>query len=321
MQSSQTQSRPLPPLIECVPNFSEGRDPAKLEAIVRAILDGPEILLLDSTMDADHNRSVVTFAGTEEVVGQAALRGIGRAADLIDITVHRGVHPRIGAADVIPLIPLCGARMDGCIRIARWIAEQAARTLHIPSYLYEAAAYRPERRNLEIVRRGQFEELRHKVQSDPNRTPDFGEARLHPTAGAVAVGARDLLVAFNVNLSTSDVSVAKSIARKIRASNGGLPCVKSLGFYLPSRNLAQVSINLTDFRITSLGAVFEAVRKEACGLGVNVLESEIIGLIPAAAINEALASEMHIRNFDRDVILENRLEKAVMRSGWPRTDC
>ncbi|HTV53496.1 MAG TPA: glutamate formimidoyltransferase, partial [Terriglobia bacterium] len=256
MQSSEIKS--LPPLIECVPNFSEGRDAAKLDAIIEAILDGPEILPLDSTMDVDHNRSVVTFAGREETVGQAALRGIGRAVELIDISVHKGVHPRIGAADVVPLVPLCGARMESCIRIARWIAEEAVRRFNVPSYLYEAAAYRPDRRNLETVRRGQFEELRHKIQSDPERVPDFGERRLHPTAGALAVGARDLLVAFNVNLATSDVSRAKSIARSIRASNGGLPCVKSLGFYLPSRNLAQVSINLTDFRTTSLGAVFGA---------------------------------------------------------------
>jgi glutamate formiminotransferase / formiminotetrahydrofolate cyclodeaminase len=315
MQSFETQSSALPPLIECVPNFSEGRDAAKLEAIIQAILDGPEILLLDSTMDVDHNRSVVTFAGSEEVVGHAALRGIGRAVDLIDLSVHRGVHPRIGAADVVPLVPLCGARMEACIRIARWIAEEAARRFNLPSYLYEAAACRPDRRNLETVRRGQFEELRNKIQSDPERIPDFGERRLHPTAGALAVGARDLLVAFNVNLATSDVSRAKSIARSIRASNGGLACVKSLGFYLPSRNLAQVSINLTDFRTTPLGNVFEAVREEARRLDVNVLESEIIGLIPAAAIDETLAAEMRVRNFDRDLILESRLEKAVMRDG------
>jgi glutamate formiminotransferase len=311
MQSSETQSRALPPLIECVPNFSEGRDAAKVEAIIQAICKGPGVLLLDRTMDVDHNRSVVTFAGTEETVGQAALRGIGRAVDLIDMNLHRGVHPRIGAADVVPLIPLRGASMEACIRIARWVAEDAARRYSLPAYLYEAAACRPDRRNLEIVRRGQFEKLLDKIQSDPDRIPDFGERRLHPTAGALAVGARDLLVAFNVNLATTDVSIAKLIARKIRASNGGLPCVKSLGFYLPSRNLAQVSINLTDFRTTSLATSFEVVRTEANGLGVDILETEIIGLIPAAAIDDALATEMRVRNFDRDLILENRLEKAV----------
>jgi glutamate formiminotransferase len=312
MQSSGTQSSELSPLIECVPNFSEGRDEAKLDAIIRAILDGPKVLLLDSTMDADHNRSVITFAGAEQTVGEAALRGIGRAVELIDINRHLGVHPRIGAADVVPFIPICGARMESCVRIARRVAEEVARKFNIPAYLYEAAAYRHDRRNLEIVRRGQFEELRDKIQTDAHRVPDFGERRLHPTAGAVAIGARDLLVAFNVNLTTPEVATAKLIARKIRASNGGLPCVKSLGFYLPSRNLAQVSINLTDFKATPLAKVFEAVRKEANQLGVDVLESEIIGLIPAAAIDEPLAAEMRIRGFDRDLILENRLEKAVM---------
>jgi glutamate formiminotransferase len=321
MEIPKHQPNALPPLIECVPNFSEGRDASKVEAIIQAISGGPEVLLLDSTMDVDHNRSVVTFAGAEQSVGEAALRGIGRAVELIDISQHLGVHPRIGAADVVPFVPIHGDQMGTCVRIARRVAEEAARQFNLPTYLYEAAAYRHDRRNLENVRRGQFEELRDKIQTDPHRVPDFGERRVHPTAGAVAVGARDLLVAFNINLTTSNISVAKLIARKIRASSGGLPCVKSLAFYLPSRNLAQVSINLTDFRSTPLAIVFEAVRKEANASGVGILESEIIGLIPAAAINEDLAAEMRIRNFSRELILENRLEAVADDKTLLKADC
>lgn len=300
-----------PSLIECVPNFSEGRDAAKIAAIVQAILDGPQVLLLHQTMDVDHNRSVVTFAGTEHSVAEAALRGITRAAEVIDMNCHQGVHPRIGAADVVPFIPLSGSRMEACAGAARWVAQEMARRLAIPTYLYEAAAYRDDRRHLELVRRGQFEELREKIKTDPERFPDFGEPRLHPTAGASAIGARGPLVAFNINLKTPDVSIAKLIARKIRASNGGLPCVKALGLYLPSRNLAQVSINLTDFRNTPLIVVFEEVRNEANRLGAKIMESEIVGLIPAAAISESDAAQLKVRNFSTDLILENRLARVL----------
>jgi glutamate formiminotransferase/formiminotetrahydrofolate cyclodeaminase len=311
MQCSETQVTALPALMECVPNFSEGRDMAKIEAIIQAILDGPDVLLLHHTRDVDHNRSVITFVGAERSVGDAAVRGIGRAAELIDLRRHQGVHPRIGAADVVPFVPLSGSRMEDCVCIASRVAEETASRFKIPAYLYEAAARRNGRRYLEMVRRGQFEELREKIKTDPDRLPDFGEPELHPAAGAVAVGARDLLVAFNINLTTPDVSIARSVARAIRASNGGLPCVKALGLYLPSRNLAQVSINLTDFRTTPLAAVFEAVRKEANRLEAEILESEIVGLIPAAAIAESDAAELQIRNFDEDLILENRLARVL----------
>jgi glutamate formiminotransferase len=314
MQSTAISPSGSVPIIECVPNFSEGRDAAKIESIVAAILDGPEVILLHKTMDVDHNRAVVTFAGTKISVGEAALRGIGRAADLIDINPHQGVHPRIGSADVVPFTPLCGSRMEDCVHVARWVAEQTARRFKIPAYLYEAAVHRPDRRSLELVRRGQFEELREKIQTDPNRFPDFGEPKLHPSAGATAVGARSLLIAFNVNLATSDGSIAKSIARTVRASSGGLPCVKALGFYLPSKDLAQVSMNLTDFRVTSLATAFEAVRKQANAAGVDVLESEIIGLVPAAALEGINPAELQIRDFNSDVILENSLSRAL-RSG------
>jgi glutamate formiminotransferase len=311
MQTSEAQSSASPPLIECVPNFSEGRDARKIDEIIMAILNGFEVFLLHQTMDTDHNRSVITFAGTEQGVRAAALRGIGRAVDLIDINRHEGVHPRIGVADVVPFVPLDGARMEDCIQVARWVAEKTARRFGVPTYLYEAAAYREDRRNLEIVRRGQFEMLRERIRTDPERMPDFGEPELHPTAGATALGARGLLVAFNINLASADVTTAKAIARKIRTSSGGLPAVKALGFYLPSRSLAQVSINLTDFQVTPLAVVFEAVREEAQRLGVAVLETEIIGLIPSAALQGCNVTELKIRDFCADRILENRLARVL----------
>lgn len=311
MPSLTAEPNPLRPLIECVPNFSEGRDARKVQAIVQAILDGPEVFLLDQTSDPDHNRSVVTFVATEPSAAEAALRGIGRAAELIDMNAHRGVHPRIGAADVVPFIPLLGARMETCVGIARRVAGETARRFGIPAYLYDEAAFRPDRRQLEMVRRGQFEELRERIQTDPGRLPDFGEPRLHPTAGAAAIGARDLLIAFNINLTSPEVSLARLIARKIRASTGGLPSIKALGLYLPSRNLAQVSINLTDFKITPLATIFEAVRRESAALGTGILETEIIGLVPRAAVKESDTAGCNITNFRADLVLENRLAAVV----------
>ena len=210
-------------LIECVPNFSEGRDVAVVEAIVRTLLAGPDVYLLDQEMDADHNRSVVTFVGTRESVGEAALRGIGEAAERIDLNHHQGAHPRLGATDVVPFVPLAGVTLEDCVRIAEWVAEETWRRYRIPTYLYEAAARRPERVNLENIRRGQFEGVREEIGSNPARLPDFGEAALHPTAGATVVGARKFLIAYNINLNTPDVAVAKAIAKKIRASERRIP--------------------------------------------------------------------------------------------------
>ncbi|MGH9445278.1 MAG: glutamate formimidoyltransferase, partial [Terriglobia bacterium] len=240
-----------------------------------------------------------------------ALRGIGRAAALIDLNRHGGAHPRIGAADVVPFIPLGGSQMEDCVRIARWVAGQTARRFAIPTYLYESAAYRPERRNLETLRRGQFEDLKETIRADPSRLPDFGAPELHPTAGATAVGARGPLIAFNMNLNTPDVSIAKSLARKIRASGGGLPCVKALGLFLPSRNLAQVSMNLTDFAATPLSVAFDAARSEAQALGAAILESEIVGLVPRAALESVDVEELKISNFSPSLVLENRLAQAL----------
>lgn len=298
-------------LIECVPNFSEGRDSGKVREIARAIAAGPEVYELDETMDADHNRSVITFAASAAGAGEAALRGIGRAAELIDLNHHRGTHPRIGAADVIPFVPLTGSSMDDCVLIARWTAEEAWRRFHIPAYLYEAAAQRPERRNLAWVRRGQFEGLRGEMRDHPDRHPDFGDAQLHPTAGATAVGARKMLVACNLNLDTEDVEIARNLARRIRASSGGLACVKALGLFLESKSQAQVSINLTDYEVTPLRTVFEAASKEARILGTEVLEAEIVGLIPEAALEGISPNQLKIRNFSEDSILEHRLAKVL----------
>lgn len=295
--------------VECVPNFSEGRDAAKVQKILTAILNGPGAACLDVTIDPDHNRSVITFAGTPEGIGEAALRGIAAAAKLIDLNEHTGVHPRIGAADVVPFVPLAGSTLKECAGIAEAVAEQAWTRYRIPTYLYEAAARRADRRNLEAIRRGRFEGLRDEVRVNPGRKPDFGTAALHPTAGATIVGARKLLIAYNINLNTPNVAIAKAVAERIRASSGGFPCVKALGLYLPSRKLAQVSMNITDFESTSLAAVFEAVERESAALGAAIQESEFIGLAPRAALAGAPIERMRIRNFGPDVFLENRLDR------------
>ena len=298
-------------LIECVPNFSEGRDPAVVEAIVRALLAGPDVYLLDREMDADHNRSVITFVGTRESVGKAALRGIAEAAELIDLNHHEGAHPRLGSTDVVPFVPLAGVTLEDCVHIAEWVAEETWRRLKIPTYLYEAAARKPERANLENIRRGQFEGVREEIGSNPARLPDFGEAALHPTAGATVVGARKFLIAYNINLNTPDVALAKAIAKKIRTSSGGFPCVKAMGVELKARNLAQVSMNLTDYETTSLATVFEAVAREAAAAGIQVAGSEIVGLVPRQALDNAAVDFLRVENFRPELIVENRLEQVL----------
>src|SRR5579864_7554267 len=244
----------MPALVECVPNFSEGRDKLRVDAIIEAMkMDG--VYLLDREMDADHNRCVITLVGDPVKVAEAAIRGVGKAAELIDLTRHTGAHPRLGAADVIPFIPIEGVTLEDCVALARRVGEEIWKRYQVPVYLYEAAAQRPERQNLENIRRGQFEGLREEVKTNPARRPDFGEARLHPTAGATVVGARKFLVAYNVYLNTADVDVAKKIAKAVRFSNGGLRYVKAAGF--PVRGQAQVSMNLTDFEQTPIARVFE----------------------------------------------------------------
>jgi glutamate formiminotransferase len=295
-------------LIECVPNFSEGRDKSKVDAIVDAMkLEG--VYLLDREMDADHNRCVITLAGECEAIQEAAIRGVGKAAELIDLNKHQGAHPRLGAADVIPFIPIEGVSVEDCVTMARHVGEQIWKRYEIPVYLYEAAATSPERQNLENIRRGQFEVIREEIATVPARKPDFGETRLHATAGACVVGARKFLIAYNVFLNTPDVDIAKKIAKVVRFSTGGLRFVKAAGFLV--RGQAQVSMNLTDFEQTPIHRVFELVRREAERYGVAPTSSEIVGLIPKKALEQAAEWFLQVEHFDSSLILENRLS-AVM---------
>jgi glutamate formiminotransferase len=302
-----------PPLVECVPNFSEGRDASKIDSIVRSIKAVPGIVLLDRESDSDHNRCVLTFAGPPAAVAEAAFRSVERAAALIDLTKHRGAHPRIGAADVVPFIPIEGVALEDCVEIAGRVGNEIWNRLRIPVYLYAAAARRPARVNLENIRRGQFEALLAEMATVPERDPDIGAAICHPTAGAVAVGARKFLIAYNINLGTSDVAVAKRIARTIRFSSGGFRCVKAMGVMLASRNLAQVSINLTDFEETPLHVVFEAVRREAERYGAPVVEAEIVGLIPRKAFEMSAEYFRHYGDLRPEVVLEDRIAGAMAR--------
>lgn len=291
-------------LVECVPNFSEGRDTAKVEAIIAAMkMDG--VYLLDKEMDPDHNRCVITLVGDGDAIAESAIRGVGKAADLIDLTKHQGAHPRIGAADVVPFIPIEGVTLEDCIAIARHVGTEIWRRHKIPVYLYEAAATKPERQNLENIRRGQFEGLRIELATNADRRPDFGDAALHPTAGATVVGARKPLIAYNVYLNTSDVEIAKKIGKAVRFSSGGLRYVKGMGVLV--RGMAQVSMNLTDFEQTPIARVFEFVKREAARYGVTPVSSEIVGLIPKKALEEAAEWFLQVENFDSSLILENRL--------------
>lgn len=294
-------------LIECVPNFSEGRNAETVEAIAAAIRSVPGVLLLDRAMDADHNRSVITFAGPPEAVAEAALRGVGRAVALIDLNRHTGVHPRIGAADVVPFVPMEGVTLEDCVRIARQVGEEIWRQFEVPVYFYEAARRRLDRADLANVRRGQFEGLCEAVEVDPSRRPDIGAMRLHPTAGATAVGARKFLIAYNINLATPDVDIAGRIARLIRHSSGGFPCVKAMGVLLASRGLAQVSMNLTDFERIPVDCVFETVEAEAARCGVRIASSEIVGLVPEKAFDMAPEFYQRAVNFSPDILIESRL--------------
>jgi glutamate formiminotransferase / formiminotetrahydrofolate cyclodeaminase len=298
-------------LVECVPNFSEGRQVAKVDAIVEAMRAVPGVYVLARESDADHNRSVVTLAGEPEAVREAAVRAVGKAAELIDLTRQTGAHPRIGATDVVPFIPIEGVTIEDCVALANEAGRQIWERYHIPVYFYEAAAQWPERTNLENIRRGQFEGLREEVQRNPQRAPDIGEPRLHPTAGATVVGARKFLIAYNINLSTTDLEIAKRIAKTIRFSSGGMPCVKAMGVDLRARNLAQVSMNLTDFEQTPIHRVFETVKREAERLGVGIVGSEIVGLIPRRAIEMTAEFFLRVENFSPAQVLENRLEESL----------
>ncbi len=302
-------------LIECVPNFSEGRDPAKVDAIVAAMSGVPGVYVLDREMDADHNRCVVTLAGEPDAVAEAALLGAGKAMELIDLTKHAGAHPRVGATDVLPFIPIDGVTIEDCVALARRVGEEIWKRYRIPVFFYESAAMRPDRVNLENVRRGQFEGLREEMKKNHDRQPDIGEPKVHPTAGVTAVGARKFLIAYNVNLNTPDVAIANKIARAIRFSSGGLRYVKSMGVELRARNLAQVSINLTDFEQTPMHRVYEMVKREAERYGVMPVGSEIVGLVPKKAIEMAADFFLQLENFSPEQVFENKLADAL--SGAP----
>jgi glutamate formiminotransferase / formiminotetrahydrofolate cyclodeaminase len=302
-------------LVECVPNFSEGRDAAKIDAIVAAILSVPDVVLLDRESDADHNRCVITFVGPPDAVAHAAFRSVEKAVALIDLTKHQGAHPRLGAADVVPFIPIEGVTMEECLKLAERTANEIWNKLKVPVYLYEAAAKRPDRVNLENIRRGQFEALVKEMGTVPSRHPDVGDAVAHPTAGAVVVGVRKFLIAYNVNLGTPDLNIAKKIAKTIRFSSGGFRYVKSLGIMLEGRNQAQVSINLTDFEQTSMHLVYETVRREAERYGVPVVGSEIVGLIPKKALEMSAEYFLRIENFKPELVLENKMADAMASRG------
>jgi glutamate formiminotransferase len=297
-------------LVECVPNFSEGRRPEVLDEIVGAMLAVPGVRLLDREMDPNHNRAVVTIVGEPEPVLEGAFRGIERAAAVIDLRSHEGEHPRMGAADVVPFVPVRGVTMEECVSLARRLGERVGRELGIPVYLYECAATRPDRENLADVRKGQFEGLCREVGVNPDRDPDCGPKRIHPSAGAVAIGARAFLVAYNINLGTDDVAVAKAIARAIRHSSGGLRYVKAMGFELKDRGIVQVSINMVNFEGTPLYRVFELVKAEAARHGVPVVGSEIVGLVPEDALIACAEFYLRLEGFKRDQILEYRLSES-----------
>lgn len=292
-------------IVQCVPNFSEGRRREVVEALVEQIKGVSAVRLLDYSLDYDHNRCVITFVGDREAVVEGAFRAAQKAVELIDMRKHSGGHPRMGAADVIPFIPVSGIGMDECAAAARQLGQRLGEELQIPVFLYEAAASAPERRNLAVLRAGEFEGLQAAIES--GRKPDFGPAQLHPTAGATAVGARRPLVAYNVYLTTADVAVAKKIAAAVRERSGGLANVKALGIYLEGEKKAQVTMNLVNCEATPIHRVVEAIKAEAARYGVGVAETEVVGLVPVQYLLDAAAYYLQLNRFSPEQILENRI--------------
>ena len=293
-------------IMECVPNFSEGRDSARIEKILDAFRGKEGVKLLDYTSDKDHNRSVVTVIGSPGALRDAVIESIGLAVGLIDMTKHQGQHPRMGCADVVPFIPIRGCTIEDADRIAKETAKTAAERFGQPFFLYEYSASSPHRRNLADVRRGQFEGMAEKMK-DPLWKPDFGPETIHPTGGVTAIGARPPLIAYNINLDTPDVEIASRIAERIRHIGGGLRYCKALGVMLNERNIAQVSINMTDFTKTAVYRIFEMAKMEARRYGVNVLGSEVVGLIPMQALIDCAEYYLQIEGFSIDQVLESRL--------------
>src|SRR5688500_400493 len=294
-------------VVECVPNFSEGRKVDTISRLV-AVIEGVETAcVLDTHMDPDHNRSVITFVAAPERVVEAAVRAVALAVELIDMRQHAGQHPRLGATDVLPFVPVRNVTIDDCVMLAHQAGGRIAQELSIPVFFYERAALKPERINLEDVRRGALELLREQIASEPGRAPDVGPLRVHESAGAIAVGARPFLIAFNGNLRTSDLAIARQIARLVRARHGGLPFLKALGFELSSRGLVQVSMTLVNYGETGMRQAFEAVRREADKLGVEVANTEIVGLVPENALDKDAEYFQKLENFTEDKVLESRM--------------
>jgi len=293
-------------IIECVPNFSEGRDREKIAQLVKEVVSTEGVKLLDYSSDKDHNRTVITFCGDAKGVKEAAFKLIKKASEIIDMRYHKGEHPRIGATDVVPFIPVKNATMEECIQIAREVGERVGRELNIPVYLYEEAATTPERKNLENIRRGEYEGFFEKIKQ-PEWKPDFGPQEMNPKSGATVIGARNFLIAYNVNLATDNIDIANKIAKAIRFSNGGYRYVKAMGVELKERGIVQVSMNLTDFNKTPIYRVFETIKAEASRYGVNVIGSEIIGLVPAKALFDVADYYLRIENFSENMVLENRI--------------
>ncbi|MCE9627024.1 MAG: glutamate formimidoyltransferase [Candidatus Eisenbacteria bacterium] len=307
----------MPRLVECVPNFSEGRRREVVDQILDVIAAVPGVTMLDREMDPDHNRSVVTFAGEPEPVMEAAFRAIAKASTLIDLNHHSGQHPRMGATDVVPFVPVEGVTLDDCAEMARQVGERVGRELQIPVFLYEAAASTPARKSLADVRRGEFEGLREAIGRDAARKPDFGPEKIHATAGATAIGARRFLVAFNANLNTSDIRVAKAIAASIREQSGGLTNVRALGFSIENGRCAQVSMNLVNVEATPIHRVLALVRDEAARHGAAIRGCEVVGLIPEAAMLAAAEHGLQLEGFQRDQVLELRLRNAPLTEAVP----
>lgn len=291
------------PLVECVPNFSEGRRPEIVRQIADSITAVESACVLDTHIDPDHNRSVITFVAPPDTIVVAGVNAVRRAAELIDMRTHQGEHPRLGATDVLPFVPVRDVTMDDCVQIAHEAGAIIARELSIPVYFYERAALRDERVNLEDVRRGALELLREQITTNPERAPDVGSPQVHESAGAIAVGARSFLIAFNVILRSEDIAVARQISRTIRARNGGLPFVKALGFRLHTRGLVQVSMNLVNYEMTGMTAAYDAVRREADSLGVEIEDTEIVGLVPRVAMDPVAPF------FSEAKILEHQIER------------
>ncbi|MDD2889674.1 MAG: glutamate formimidoyltransferase [bacterium] len=294
-------------LVECVPNFSEGKSIEIIDKIVAEIVAIPDVKLTDKQMNADHNRAVITFVGTPEACKQAAFNACKCAMKLIDLRTHKGEHPRMGATDVIPFIPISDVTMEECVELSRSLAKEIAEKLNIPTYLYEESAATPERKDLAYIRKGEFEGLQKSIKTDPSRKPDFGPSELHPSAGATVVGARHYLVAYNINLNTNNLDIAKAIAKAIRFRDGGFKYVKALGFEIKERGIVQVSINLTNYTGTPIFRVFEAVVREAERYGVSVTGSEVVGVLPLQAMVDVGNWYLKLENFSANQILEKKI--------------